>query len=212
MGIVSSSAFRFNLDWNEVNSQKEAKFDVGKNDEDGFVKLIVGLGNAGKKYERTRHNIGFEIINKYASENGFPEFKENKKFFGLLSEKFVNGKKIILLKPTTMMNLSGKSVAAVANFYNIQPDDITVVHDELDLDFGACKHRKPSQATGRSSHNGIKDIVKSIGTAGFKRVRFGINNEIAKLVKAEDFVLGRFSGEELAVLEKLMIEAITLIR
>lgn len=211
MGIVSKTAFRFNLDWNEVNSQKEPRFDIGKNDEEGFVKLIVGLGNVGKKYAKTRHNIGFEIIDRYAKKHGFPEFKENKKFFGQISEKIVDGKKIILLKPSTLMNISGKSVSAVANFYNINPGDITVVHDELDLEFGNCKCREPQQATGKSSHNGIRDIVKSIGSAAFKRVRFGINNELAKVAKAEDFVLGRFSGEELEVLEKLIIEAVELL-
>lgn len=208
MGIISKSAFNFKLGWGDINSKPEISKNISKND-DGYIKLIVGLGNVGKKYDGTRHNIGFEIIEKFAKLNNFPEFKEEKKFFGLISQKIENGKKIILLKPTTLMNLSGKSLRAVTDFYNIPTSAITIIHDELDLDFGTIKLKEGGE--GKSTHNGLKDITKQLGKTDFKRIRFGIKNELLDKMDASDFVLGKFNKEEQGKLKDLIEDALSLI-
>ena len=207
MSIISKSPFNFKLGWGDTRSKPEVSMDISK-DEGGFTKLIVGLGNVGDKYVGTRHNIGFEIIEEYAKQNNFPSFKENKKFFGSYSDKFVEGKKIILLKPSTLMNLSGKSVRAVAEFYNIPAKDITLIHDELDLDFGTIKLKDGGE--GKSSHNGLKDISKQLGTNEYQRIRFGIKNSLLEKMDAKDFVLGKFNKEEQSKLKDLIKEALSL--
>lgn len=208
MSIISKSPFNFKLGWKETNPQLEAEQDISKKD-GGFIKLIVGLGNIGPEFSGTRHNIGFEVIDQYSDTNNFPEFKENKKFFGFTSEKFVEGKKIILLKPSTMMNLSGKSVQAIASFYNISPEDITVIHDELDLDFGDV--RKKEGGEGKSSHNGLKDISQKLKSTSYSRIRFGIKSPILPMMDAKVFVLGKFNKEEKSKLKNLIKEATGLV-
>lgn len=208
MSIISKSPFNFKLGWGDTRSQLEPEQNISKQNE-GFVKLVVGLGNIGDKYSGTRHNIGFEVIDFYAKNHDFPTFKDSKKFFGLITEKFVNGKKIILLKPTTLMNLSGKSVRAVKDFYNIAPEDITIIHDELDLDFGDI--RKKDGGEGKSSHNGIKDITLKLGTTDFKRIRVGIKSPLLAMMDSKDFVLGKFNKEEQGKLKSLIKEASDLI-
>lgn len=208
MSIISKTPFNFKLGWGDARSKPEVSMDISK-DEGGFIKLIVGLGNIGDKYSGTRHNIGFEIIDKYAQDNDFPEFKENKKFFGLTSEKFISGKKVILLKPTTLMNISGKSIRAITDFYNIPTQDIIIIHDELDLDFGIVKLKDGGE--GKSSHNGLRDITKQTGKTNFKRIRFGIKNPLLERMDASDFVLGKFDKEEQGKLKNLIKEANELI-
>ncbi len=208
MGIISRSSFNFKLGWGDINSKPEISKDISKSD-DGYIKLIVGLGNVGKKYNGTRHNIGFEILEQYAKLNNFPEFKEEKKFYGLISQKIENGKKTILLMPTTLMNLSGKSLRAVTDFYNLPSTSITVIHDELDLDFGTIKAKDGGE--GKSSHNGLRDITKQLGKTDFKRVRFGIKNELLEKMDAADFVLGKFNKEEQSELKELIEGSLGLI-
>jgi PTH1 family peptidyl-tRNA hydrolase len=208
MSIISKSPFNFKLGWGDTRSKPEVSMNISK-DEGGFTKLIVGLGNVGDKYVGTRHNIGFEIIEEYAQQNNFPSFKENKKFFGSCSDKFVEGKKIILLKPSTLMNLSGKSVRAVAEFYNIPAKDITLIHDELDLDFGTIKLKYGGE--GKSSHNGLKDISKQLGTNEYQRIRFGIKNHLLEKMDAKDFVLGKFNKEEQNKIKDLIKDVLSLI-
>ncbi len=206
MAILIRNPFNRNLDLKYLSSQN-ISFDVSKNE--GFIKLIVGLGNVGKKYHGTRHNIGFDILEEYAHQNGFPEFKENKKFFGELSEKFIAGKKVILLKPSTMMNLSGKSVRTVADFYKIPPQSILIIHDELDLNYGTVKLKEGG--AGKSTHNGLRDISKQLATNDFSRLRIGIKNDLLEKMDATDFVLGKFSRDEQANLPKIITEALNLI-
>jgi peptidyl-tRNA hydrolase, PTH1 family len=208
MSIISKSPFNFKLGWGDTRSKLEPEQNISKQNE-GFVKLVVGLGNTGTEYVGTRHNIGFEIIDLYAKNEDFPAFKDSKKFFGLITEKFINGKKIILLKPTTLMNLSGKSVRAVRDFYNISPEDITVIHDELDLNFGDI--RKKDGGEGKSSHNGLKDISLKLKTTDYKRIRFGIKSPILAMMDAKVFVLGKFNKEEQSKLKSLIKEAVDLI-
>lgn len=155
---------------------------------DDFMKLIVGLGNPGKEYENTRHNIGFMIIDNYLGDVKFSE-----KFDGLIYEKSVGGEKIIFLKPLTYMNNSGMSVVKAVNYYNIDMKDILVIHDDLDLQFNTIKIKSNSSSGG---HNGIKSIINNLGSQEFNQFKFGIANEYKDNVI--DFVLGKFSKEELA--------------
>ncbi len=157
------------------------------------MKLIVGLGNIGKEYENTRHNLGFMVIDELTSTHDLPEAKANDKFHAFISEGTLADEKVIVAKPTTYMNLSGKSVGAIAQFYKIDPDDVWVIHDELDLAFGKLRVRAGG---GTAGHNGLKSIVENIGD-GFGRYRVGIANDSLKNpVAADAFVLAKFDKDE----------------
>lgn len=155
---------------------------------DDVMKLIVGLGNPGKEYDNTRHNIGFMILDNYLGDVKYTE-----KFDGLIYEKNYNGEKVIFLKPQTFMNNSGMSVIKVVNYYNIDIHDILVIHDDLDLDFNTIKIKSNSSSGG---HNGIKSIINNLGSQEFDQFKFGISNEYKNNII--DFVLGKFSKEELS--------------
>jgi PTH1 family peptidyl-tRNA hydrolase len=208
MAIISRSPFNFKLKWSDLNSKPEVSKNISKASDD-YIKLIVGVGNIGDKYKGTRHNIAFEVLDEYAKQNNFPKFKEEKKFFGLISQKIEAGQKVILLKPTTLMNLSGKSVQALANFYNLKPEAITIIHDELDLDFGTIKLKQGGE--GKSTHNGLKDVSAKLNSNNYSRVRFGIKNELLQKMDAADFVLGKFNKAEQAKLKKLIQESVRLL-
>lgn len=150
--------------------------------------LIVGLGNPGAQYSKTRHNIGFIAIDAIANHFSFPDFTS--KFQGLLSQANINGKKVLLLKPQTFMNLSGRSVLECANFYKILPEQIIVIHDELDLELGRIKIKTGGSHAG---HNGLKSIDQAV-TPNYHRLRFGISRP--KFGSASDYVLGNFRSEE----------------
>lgn len=157
------------------------------------MKLIIGLGNYGEKYEKTRHNYGFLVIDEFARQNNFPEFKLS--LFSLLS---INSD-VILIKPQTYMNNSGKAVRAVVDYYKINLEDIIVVHDDADIDLGTIKE---AENKGPAGHNGIKSIIESLGTKNFKRLRMGINNSFN--LPLEEIVLKNFSkDEEFIILEKI---------
>src|SRR5579864_8169679 len=117
--------------------------------------LIVGLGNVGQQYIGTRHNIGFHCLEAFAKATEFPDWIEKKDLKGQLTSQTLGDRRVILMKPTTMMNLSGEAVQATANFYKIAPQDIVVVHDELDIDFGQIRTRVGGSDAG---HNGVKSI------------------------------------------------------
>ncbi|MGL4628990.1 aminoacyl-tRNA hydrolase [Cetobacterium sp.] len=154
------------------------------------MKLIVGLGNPGREYERTRHNVGFDILDEFADKKGFNQFKE--KFQGLITEKTIDGEKVILLKPQTYMNLSGNSVVQVAKFYKIDPaTELVVVYDDMDLPLGKTRVKVNGSAGG---HNGIKSIISHLGQ-DFIRVKCGIGKAKNKDENI-NFVLGRFTKEE----------------
>ncbi len=157
------------------------------------MKLIVGLGNPGKKYEQTRHNIGFLATAQFQKDNLLKTFRSAPRFNALMSEGFVGRKKIILLQPQTYMNNSGWSVAAAAKYFKIKPDDVWVVHDELDIDFGRIKI---SRASGPAGHNGIRSIIQHLGTNSFLRFRIGIKNAQADKMASENFVLKNFTASE----------------
>ena len=148
------------------------------------IKLIVGLGNPGSQYQRTRHNIGFwfvdELIERFQSS-----WSNQPRFNGLFAEIRLANQKVFLLKPQTFMNRSGLAVLAVAKYYKIEPEEILVVHDELDLDVGAVKLKVDG---GHAGHNGLRDIISHLSSKSFYRLRLGIGRSQTKQVVA-DYVL-----------------------
>ena len=164
--------------------------------------LLVGLGNPGKEYDITRHNVGFMALDSFAAANEFGPWVEDKKFKGQVSDKTLGSTRVILFKPTTFMNLSGEAVQAIASFYRIDSQRITVVHDELSIPFGQIRNRIGGQAAG---HNGIKSIIQHIGT-DFGRIRIGIKNDISAKADASNFVLGKFTKEEQTHMPMLLTE------
>lgn len=136
------------------------------------IRLIVGLGNPGREYENTRHNAGFWWVDEYARSQNLG-FRSEAKFHGLAARSHVNGHEVLLLKPQTFMNVSGRAVGALAQFYKIAPAEILVVHDELDLPPGSAKLK---MGGGHGGHNGLKDIIAHLGTKDFWRLRLGIGH------------------------------------
>lgn len=135
-----------------------------------MIKLIVGLGNPGRQYEKTRHNAGFLFLDILASEMGGVWLSEPR-FQGVFSEVYIAAEKVMLLKPGVFMNLSGLSVGKVARYYKLTAEEILVVHDELDLDVGIVRLKVGG---GHGGHNGLKDIVAHLGSKEFYRLRIGI--------------------------------------
>ncbi len=160
------------------------------------MKMIVGLGNPGKEYELTRHNIGFMVIDNYAKEYK-ASFK--KKYNGLYTKIYHNGEYIILLKPLLYMNLSGIVVAKFAKFFKIEAKDILIIHDDLDMPVGKIKIKFNSSSGG---HNGIKNIIENLGTSEFTHFKIGIGNDKNKETK--DYVLGKFNKEEIQRINKII--------
>ena len=167
------------------------------------IKLIVGLGNPGDKYADTRHNAGEWLIARLARRFNLTLNAENK-FFGNVGKTLMNGKEIRFLVPTTFMNLSGKAVGALANFYRIKPEEILVLHDELDLPPGSVKLKLGG---GHGGHNGLKDIVAALGNNNnFYRLRIGIGHPGHRDLVA-GYVLNKPSPSEREALEKALDEA-----
>ncbi|TPH23682.1 aminoacyl-tRNA hydrolase [Haemophilus haemolyticus] len=167
------------------------------------IKLIVGLGNPGDKYTDTRHNTGEWLIERLARRFNVSLNPESK-FFGKTARTLVNGKEVRLLVPTTFMNLSGKAVGALASFYRIKPEEILVVHDELDLPPGTAKLK---QGGGHGGHNGLKDIVAQLGNNNnFYRLRIGIGHPGHRDLVA-GYVLNKPLPADRDALEKVLDEA-----
>ena len=171
------------------------------------MKIIFGLGNPGKEYENTRHNVGFEIIEKIRSDWGFSEWEFNKKFNAEIStgdyKLKTTNQKLLLIKPQAFMNLSGTAVKNILTFYKLTPDDIIVIHDDLDIAVGKYKISKNVSSAG---HNGIDSIIEKIGTQDFTRVRIGVEMESgrsARQIPGEDFVLQKFSEDESEKIKKI---------
>ncbi|MCI9069725.1 aminoacyl-tRNA hydrolase [Clostridium sp.] len=156
--------------------------------------LIVGLGNPGKEYDGTRHNIGFEAIDYIADKYNIE--LNRIKFKGVFGEGFINGKKVILLKPTTYMNLSGESIREVINFYKISNEEVIVIYDDISLEVGRLRIREKGSHGG---HNGIKSIIANLGTDVFPRVKIGVGAPKGNLVS---HVLGKFSDDEVEILKE----------
>ena len=159
--------------------------------------LFVGLGNPGREHARQRHNIGFMAVDRIAEDHGFPPWRG--KFQGRLTEGRLGGAKVLLLKPETYMNLSGRSVAAAARFHRIPPGDVVVFHDELDLAPGRCRVKRGG---GHAGHNGLRDIHRQIGP-DYARVRLGIGHPGDK-AKVSGYVLHDFAKAEEGWLDDLL--------
>jgi len=157
------------------------------------MKLIVGLGNPGNKYERTRHNAGFRAVRAFHTLHAeeFDGWKE--KFSGLVSEGRVEGDKVVLLLPQTFMNLSGQAVREVVDFWKVAIEDVLIVSDDFSLPLGKLRLRREGSAGG---HNGLKSIFERLATEDIARLRIGIANELLEKMPAEKFVLEPFRGDE----------------
>lgn len=157
--------------------------------------IIAGLGNPGKEYAHTRHNVGFEVIDILADRMGIEV--EEKKHKALCGKGILEGEKVILLKPQTYMNLSGESVRAAADFYKAEPENILVIYDDISLEPGQLRLRGKGSAGG---HNGIKNIIAHLGTQEFPRIKVGVGDK-PKGMDLADYVLGRFSKEDQAKMD-----------
>ena len=157
------------------------------------MKLIVGLGNPGSEYTKTRHNIGFSLLDYLAKIKGFSFDKD--KFNGMYAEYMVNGEKVILVKPLSYMNLSGGVVYKYINFFKIDIKDLLIIQDDLDMTMGKIKFVYNSSSGG---HNGIKDIEKYLKTKEYARLKIGIAHN--KDIDTKDYVLGKFNEEESKIL------------
>ncbi|PKM11500.1 MAG: aminoacyl-tRNA hydrolase [Gammaproteobacteria bacterium HGW-Gammaproteobacteria-3] len=158
-----------------------------------MIKLIVGLGNPGRQYQATRHNAGFWFLEGMQNQGWLSESRFN----GEVSTCSIAGQNVILLKPDTYMNRSGMSVGKLARYYRFQPEQILVVHDELDLKVGEVRLKK---AGGHAGHNGLKDIIANLGSRDFMRLRLGIGRPQNSL-KVVDYVLADASKEERQIIE-----------
>ncbi len=168
------------------------------------IRLLVGLANPGPEYTKTRHNAGAWVIESLASRNNV-SLKEDKKYFGLTAKITLNGEEVRLLIPTTFMNLSGKSVSALAKFFQITPEKILVAHDELDLPPGVAKFKRGG---GHGGHNGLRDIINKLGNNNdFYRLRIGIGHPGHKDMVA-NFVLNKAPAKEHNLIEQAADEAV----
>ena len=158
--------------------------------------LIVGLGNPEEDYSRTRHNMGFNVINKIAKDFNIDINK--KKFDGLIGEGIIEGKKVLLLKPQTYMNLSGKSIIQVIGFYKIPMENICIIYDDIDVDIGKIKIRKKGSS---GSHNGMKSVIEELQTDNFARIRVGIGKPEFK-GDMINYVIGAIPDDEAKILDK----------
>ena len=189
IGIMAGVAFR---------SFFEGTFNKRGND----MYIIVGLGNPGREYEQTKHNVGFRVIDKLADKYTIDVTKFKHKAF--TGDGMINGKKVFLVKPQTYMNLSGDSVGEMAQFYKIPPENIIVINDDISLDVGRIRVRPKGSAGG---HNGLKSIIYRLNSDTFPRVKMGVGAPKHEDYDLADFVLGRFTKEEIPVMEDAIVKA-----
>jgi len=165
--------------------------------------IIVGLGNPGKRYKNTRHNVGFQAVDEFARENNFPEFKLSKKSNSLISEK----ENIVLVKPQTFMNESGKAIKVLLK--NTTRTVLVVIHDDIDLPLGKIRI---SKNRGSAGHKGVESIIKEIGTKDFTRFRVGVSSKTGKPKNVEKYVLQKFNKEEEKIMGQVVQEITTEIK
>ena len=167
--------------------------------------IIVGLGNPGEKFENTRHNVGFEVIDKIQKENGFPDFAFSKKLNAEISEGILNQEKTILAKPNTFMNSSGQSVKALKQYYKkakkAKKAKLIIIHDDIDILLGKIKI---SESSGSAGHKGVQSIIDSLRTKNLQRIRIGIMPKKGKPTETEKFVLKKFTKKEKEVISKVI--------
>jgi PTH1 family peptidyl-tRNA hydrolase len=166
--------------------------------------LIVGLGNPGKKYEFTRHNLGFRVLERLRGELSLPAFQTEKELFAQLSEGDAGGKKVILFSPLTYMNESGKAVKAAMKKFALKAASVVVIHDDKDLKIGDIRAKSGGSSAG---HKGVDSVDREIGTNEFSRYRLGIWTEIADKMGTDKFVLAKFLPEEEPAIRNLIDKA-----
>lgn len=157
--------------------------------------IIAGLGNPGRKYENTRHNLGFITVDKIAEDNDISVKKI--KFKSLVGEGVIGSDKVILMKPQTFMNNSGEALREIVNFYKISPENLIVIYDDFDIPIGSIRVRKFGSA---GTHNGMRSVIRLLGFDNFPRIRIGIDSTIKN--ELIDFVTGGFRKEEVPLLEE----------
>ena len=170
------------------------------------MKLIIGLGNPGIEYQKTRHNAGFLTLDKIVSNFQFPISNFQSKFNAEISQDIIDDEKVMLIKPQTFMNNSGQAVKTILDYYKINPEDIIVIHDDLDIPLGEFKISKNKNSGG---HKGVQSIIDCLGTKDFTRIRIGIGAEsgvqvLTCKIPTEKFVLEKFGGEEMGKIEKVI--------
>ncbi len=168
------------------------------------MKLIVGLGNPGKEYQNTRHNVGFMILDKYLREHNIGTYKE--KFGGIYYEYSVDGEKVLFLMPQQYINLSGQVLKRYIDFFKIELNDVLIIHDDLDTPCGSIKLRASG---GSGGHNGLKDIENNLHTKYYKRIKIGISNN--KMIDTKDYVLGKFNNEEKKIFDEVTQKTLQII-
>lgn len=168
------------------------------------MKLIVGLGNKGSEYNNTRHNVGFMVIDEYLNKHNLVLNKE--KFDGLYCDTVISDEKVIILKPQKYMNLSGEVILKFVNYFKIKPQDILVIHDDLDMPVAKIKLKENGSSGG---HNGIKNIILNLNTEEFKRLKIGINKDSS--IATKDYVLGKFNCEEKEKLDAINAKVISIL-
>ena len=159
------------------------------------MKLIVGLGNPGEKYQKSRHNVGFILLDKFAADNNL-NWRKVERFNSEVAD-YSNG---LLIKPQTFMNNSGDAVSKLVNFYKISLNDLIIIHDDVDLPLGAIKKQKGKNSAG---HHGVENIIEELGTKDFWRIRVGIGKPEDKNIPVDEWVLQDFGKNELDVVTKL---------
>ena len=160
------------------------------------MKLVIGLGNPGAEYERTRHNVGFRVVDKLAAKHGWKWNERRSR--AVLASGTIGSEKVVLVKPLTFMNLSGQTVGELVRWYKVSPEDVLVVYDELDLPVGKIRLRAEGSAAG---HNGLRDIIAHLHTNQFPRLRVGIGHPRSSHIRGRDHVLSAPSGDERILLE-----------
>ena len=166
------------------------------------MKAIIGLGNPGMKYAGTRHNIGFDAVTAIADKYNLSI--DNKKFKGVYADGHIAGEKVLLVQPQTYMNLSGECVREVADFYKLNPDEIIIICDDINLDVGRLRIRKKGSAGG---HNGLKNIIAHLGTEEFPRIRVGVGEKTEGWDLA-DYVLARFDKDSEPVIREALANVV----
>jgi len=168
------------------------------------MKIIIGLGNPGEKYENTWHNIGFMVLDEYIKENNFPDFSFNKKFISEISEKSVDGEKIIIVRPQTYMNESGKAVKSIMDFYKSRASNLIIIHDDVDL---LVSKIRISFNRGSAGHKGVQSIFQETGKEDFVRIRIGVSPQKGRK-KAINAVLKKIGDNEKTKVKKSVKNAI----